>query len=126
MGKTEIVHFAQNVLGCGCDNSVFDSIDTEENVELDCGVSLKRRIVIGNRLLIYIGEENLIKPADLGKVFKDGVTERNGRGYNRLRVVILTPDAGKLFAAYNDVFINLTERDEKTHLHIISEKDANI
>lgn len=124
MGRPEIVHFAKDILGCGCDNSVFNSIESKENFVLDCGIELKNRIVIGERLLIYIANAEDLKPEDLGKVIIEGITERNSMGYNRLRLAVVTPDAEKLSPAYLNGFGRLKEKDEKTHLHVVTDKDA--
>ena len=70
MGKSEIVYFAQNILGCGCDNSVFNSIDVTGQCDLDCGIRLRKKIVIGNRLLIYIADADEVKPGDIRKVIQ--------------------------------------------------------
>lgn len=124
MGKSEIVYFAKNVLGCGCDNSVFDSIDLTENLVLASGIKLRKKIVIGKRLLIYIADADELKPEDLGKVITEGIAERNNMGYNRLRLAIVTSNVEGLSASYYTVFGCLTDKDEKTHMHIVTNEDA--
>ena len=124
VGKPEIVYFTQNILGCGCDKSVFESIDVTEDFVLTCGIKLRKKIVIGKRLLIYIADAGELKPEDLGKVINVGIAERNNMKYNRLRLAIVTSDAEGLSASYLTVFGCLTEKDEKTHIHIVSDEDA--
>lgn len=124
VGKTAIVNFAVHVLGCGCDNSVFDSIQNEDNCILDCGVKLRKKIVIGNRLLIYIADASEFRPEDVKSVISEGVNERNSKEYNRLRLAIVTPDVSELAPVYLAEFGALPAKDERTHIHVISEEDA--
>lgn len=124
MEKTGIVNFAMHVLGCGCDNSVFDSIEKEDHSILNCGVKLRKKIVIGKRLLIYIADADDIRPVDIKKVITEGVAERNIMGYNRLRLAIVTPYVSDLAAAYLCEFGCLHGKDDRTHIHIVSDEDA--
>jgi len=124
MGKAEIVNFAVHILGCGCDKSVFDSIEKEENIILNCGIRLRKKIVIGKRLLIYIADADKLRPEDIMNVIKEGVSERNRMGYNRLRLAIITPDANGISSSYLSEFGILMEKDDKTNIHIVSEDNA--
>jgi len=124
MEYEDIKRFAIDVLGCGCDNSVFNRIDHNRNYRLPSGITLSSRILIGARLLIYIIDRDFASPADLKSVVLDGLEERNSRGYNRLRVVVTTAstdtDAPKYIKTFNDIPV----RDEKTHLHVISRGES--
>ena len=51
-----IKRFVQEMLGCGCPEEVFRSIEAQRNVRLNSFIVLSARIVIGNRLLIYVTE----------------------------------------------------------------------
>ena len=124
MERTGIVHFAKHVLGCGCDNSVFDSIEKEEHSILDCGVKLRKKIVIGKRLLIYIADADDIRPADIANVISEGVAERDNMGYNRLRLAIITTRASNPAGEYLCEFGFLQGKDDRTHIHIVSDEDA--
>ncbi len=124
MRNTAIVNFAIHVLGCGCDNSVFDSIEKEDNSILNCGVKLKKKIVIGHRLLIYIADADDFRPEDIRNVIAEGINERNVMGYNRLRLAIVTPRVSELAPTYLGEFGCLTEKDDKTHIHIVSDDDG--
>ncbi len=124
MENTAIVNFAMQVLGCGCDNSVFDLIEKEERSILDCGVKLKKKIVIGRRLLIYIVEADEIRPEDLPSVVNEGINERNIMGYNRLRLAIITSKVSELAPVYLAGFGSLEKKDDRTHIHIVSHEDG--
>lgn len=124
MEKSVIVNFAVHVLGCGCDNSVFDSIEKEDNTVLDCGVKLRKKIVIGRRLLIYIADSGDIRPEDVQAVISEGVAERDNMGYNRLRLAIVTPPGSNLASSYLCEFGFLPGKDDRTHIHIVSDEDS--
>lgn len=124
MGKAEIVNFAVNVLGCGCHNSVFDSIDETENFTLKCGVRLRKKIVIGKRLLIFIADTSEAKPEDIGGMVEEGISERDSNGYNRLRLAIVINGTKSDGSLYLREFGNLNVKDDRTHIHIVSGEDA--
>ncbi len=124
MEKTGIVNFAVHVLGCGCDNSVFDSIEKTDNAILNCGVKIRKKIVIGRRLLIYIADACDIRSSDVQAVVLEGVAERDSMGYNRLRLAIVTPHVSDLAAGYLCEFGCMQGKDERVHIHIVSDEDA--
>jgi len=124
MEKTGIVNFAVHVLGCGCDNSLFDSIYKEDHCILNCGVKLRKKIVIGKRLLIYIADADDIRPEDIKNVISEGIAERNSMKYNRLRLAIVTPKVSEIAASYLSEFGCMSGKDDKTHIHIVSDEDA--
>lgn len=124
MDRERIKNFTLDVLGCGCDQSVFNSIETEESVNLACGVILSRKIIIGRRLMIYIVPAENCAAGRVADVIRDGLDEREKCGYNRLRLVIVSPDTDGISAAYNDAFVKTVLRDEKCHIHVVSPEDA--
>jgi hypothetical protein len=119
MEKTGIVNFAMHVLGCGCDNSVFDSIEKEDHCILNCGVKLRKKIIIGKRLLIYIADADDIRPEDIKNVIGEGIAERNS-----MRYAIVTSRVSELAASYLSEFGCMPGKDDKTHIHIVSDEDA--
>lgn len=124
MDKAGIVYFAKHVLGCGCDNNVFNSIQKEENSILDCGVKLKSKIVIGERLMIYVAESNELRPEDIRNVITEGISERERKGYNRLRLAVVMPDTNGNASAYLGEFGSMTGKDDRTHIHIVSDNES--
>ncbi len=125
MEKTGIVYFAKHVLGCGCDNSVFNSIEQEDHSILDCGVKLKNKIVIGERLMIYVADSNELRPDDVRNVITEGMNERDRKGYNRLRLAVVMPDVNGNASAYLGEFGCMPGKDDRTHIHIVSEDVMN-
>lgn len=124
MENEVIKRFAIDVLGCGCDDSVFNSIEQNRSYRLPSGITLSSRILIGGKLLIYIADNNTVSPADLKAVVRDGLEERNSSGYNRLRVVIKTESPETDASRYSKSFNDITVRDDKTHLHVLSRSES--
>lgn len=124
MDNEMIKKFAIDVLGCGCDNSVFDRIEQSRSFRLPSGITLSSRILIGNRLLIYIIDRDSMSPSDIKAIVRDGLEERNSSGYNRLRVVVTTDNVDEDTRRYTKVFADIQGRDEKTHLHILSRSES--
>ncbi|HPR36595.1 MAG TPA: hypothetical protein PLT13_03275 [Spirochaetota bacterium] len=120
MENEVIKRFAVDVLGCGCEDSVFSRIEQSRSFRLPSGITLASRILIGGRLLIYIADSNTVSPADLKSVVRDGLEERNSGGYNRLRVVIKTESPEEAHPRYLKSFNDISARDDKTHLHVLS------
>lgn len=117
----EIKNFVQATLGCVCPEEVFDQIECQDG----SGALWRKKINVGNRLLIYIvtantesGIREIIEHA-LGQ----GVEERNARGLNRFRLVLVSHDPGELKHSAEQAFRHAQYADGKTHLHIVSERD---
>ena len=121
-----IKHFAQNVLGCGCPEKVFEYIDCQTDININ-DITLKRKINIGNTLLIYITEMN--SPEFLEEVMADliskGKQERDDKGFNRLRIVLSSEKPDEI-ADKARTFFNKVNTDEKIHLHILSYSDLSL
>ena len=117
--KDMIKFFAQNTLGCGCPEEVFQHITCESNILRD-SVNIPYKITIGNRLLIYVFaidtpdslKDLLPKLADIGK------RERDNSGFNRFRLVLAADNHDSLRQTGEQLF-NALEKDEKIHLHIL-------
>jgi len=124
--NARIKSFVQEILGCGCPEEVFDSINYTHNVLLSNRMMLHSAITIGNRLLIYIVEANVnsVVEKNLAFLVTTGKNERDSRGLNRVRLVIVSDE--KLDRQLmQSQFDGLKGMDEKIHLHFIS-KDENI
>jgi hypothetical protein len=120
-----IRHFIQSTLGCNCPEEVSRSIDVRRNVRLSSFIVLDSAIIIGNRLLVYIVEagtagcieEHLPILVDAGK------KERDEKGLNRFRLVLVADEPDEVRQAAEGQFEELRGNDEKIHLHVISRKD---
>ena len=53
-----------------------------------------------------------------------GVEERDGRGLNRFRLVLVTSRPDVMRSSVERAFESSGYSDEKTHLHIVSETDV--
>jgi hypothetical protein len=125
VSNTKIKTFAKQTLGCQCPEEVFDVIDCQRDIELSNQILLTNKINIGNRLLIYIVETddiNFIKN-NLQIIFQFGIKERDSKAFNRVRFVIATNKFEEIKLIAENIFKNLTDKDDKIHLHLISKNE---
>lgn len=127
MGQKEhIKTFVQKTLGCGCPEEVFTYIDCCSNILLN-NIRLRNKINIGNRLLIVIVEVN--DPDSLRETLKSlvdaGIKERDGVGFNRVRIVLAADNPCTFKQRACDIFASL-ENDERVHLHIIHKDEMEL
>jgi len=127
MDNQKIKRFVQESLGCGCPEEVFRSIDSKRDVELGDGVIVHSAITIGNRLLIYLVYGNQdFDEKHLALLVSAGKKERNARGLNRFRLVIVMDGFPKNGDAIRQTFGELQGSDEHIHLHVISSNDRHL
>jgi hypothetical protein len=115
MKRDDVKKFVRETLGCRCPEDVFRYVEVESNVRLTEDIVLNRRINVGNRLLIYIVDgsdefvkDNLLTLVDYGK------KERDTKGFNRFRLVIITDKAWE-----RNQKLDLMEKDERVHIHLV-------
>ena len=120
-----IKRFVRQVLGCECPEEVFKHIESTSGLPLDSGIILRRRLNIGNRLLIYVvmAENGTFVREALPELVKTGMAERDGKGFNRFRLVLASDDRKGIEDIAERTFNSLLLRDEKVHLHVV-EKNA--
>ncbi len=113
--------FVRDTLDCTCPDEVFEHVETRENVILG-KVVLKRRIDVGNRLLIYVLESDDPRfiAQHLPEVFVRGRDERDRYGFNRLRVVVAADKPQWVAAAAQGIYQRAREKDERIHLHLVN------
>jgi hypothetical protein len=118
----EIKRFVQETLGCSCPDEVFNKIDYQKEGDSISG----RKITVGDRLLIYIitmdGKFNIQGVID--SALRQGVEERDKKGLNRFRLVLVASCPGELRSSAEHAFDSSAYTDAKTHLHIVSESDV--
>ena len=119
---TGIRRFVQKTLGCSCPEEVFGKIDYQE----ECDDISGSKVNVGDRLLIYIitvdagsSIEAVINPA-----MERGVEERDKRGFNRFRLVLVVSSPDELRGPAEQAFIDSGYKNEKTHLHVLNESDV--
>lgn len=119
-----IIKFVRHTLGCMCPDEIFDQIECQDsNSRTDTHT---QSITLGVRLLIYIWETNdpsLIE-AKLRAMLVSGKNERDRRGLNRFRAVIATDDVDRISSTAQRLFRDLSDKDEKVHLHVVEMHDV--
>lgn len=107
-------------LGCTCPAEVFEYVE-DRLVALPGLAEPARRFAIGGRLLVY-----LIAVTDAAQALAQlplwlaaGRAERDAAAMNRLRLVLITADPEAICQALQSAFAALSERDERTHLHVL-------
>ena len=119
----EIKRFVQETLGCSCPEEVFNKIDYRKE---SVGIS-GREVNVGDRLLIYIitmdGKSNI--QGVINSALEQGIEEREKKGFNRFRLVIVASHPDELRSTADHAFDSSGYTDEKTHLHIVNESDVD-
>ena len=116
-----IEQFVKQVLGCSCPDEVFEHIDYRETVG---DANALKAITVGNRLLVYLVDLDRASSAEhlVAAVLHDGVAERNSRGLNRFRLVLITADPVEKRHTAQASFEASPLCDDKTHLHLVDTK----
>lgn len=116
--------FTRNILGCDCPEKVFNKIVCEDNVKINSELTISHKINIGDKLLIYILTLNQTNKlgSELPKLIDAGEKERNDRGFNRFRLVLVSENPDIIKDDVQKLFEKLG-KDEKIHLHIINRND---
>jgi len=120
--------FVQNTLGCACPEDVFETIEYRQEPGDPCEAKIwDKRINVGNRLLIYIVniDEEPSLADNIQSVLAAGVSERNSKGFNRFRLVLVSPDCDATRHSAEKIFNESAHHDEKTHLHIVDENEVS-
>ena len=123
LASDKIEHFAKQVLGCSCPHEMFDDVDYRLVVG---NAGPLRKIIVGDRLLIYIVDFDRAPSAAclIKEALCEGVVERNERGLDRFRLVLLTADPDVSDDAWQAMVRALPQCDDRVHLHMIDVKDA--
>jgi hypothetical protein len=115
-----IEQFIRETLGCQCPDEVFGSISLDHPGAAD-GAIPYTRLIVGNRLLIYILDAASSRVADgaLADLVARGCRERIEHRYNRFRLVIARDEPDSVAAGTRHVFERATGQDEHAHLHCV-------
>ncbi len=120
--RSRLRSFIRATLGCGCPDEVLRRIDcthTTPTHELDAGLS---RIDVGGQLLVYVLHVTTNPhqvAAALPGVIAAGLVERDGGGFNRLRVVVAADDPAALRPIAERAFSESAPVDDRLHLHVV-------
>jgi hypothetical protein len=125
--REAIKFFAQQTLGCGCPEEVFEHMDCQFNIKLNHEIILRNKIKIGNRLLIYVLEVNNAGPIKtiLPFLVAAGKTERDNLKFNRFRLVLITDKLDEVKGTAEPIFDSIS-KDEKVHLHVVHKETVPI
>lgn len=115
-----IEHFVRATLGCQCPDEVFRSVSIGQLRTADGAIGYTR-LLVGNRLLIYLLDAASVSVADgeLADLVARGCRERNERGYNRFRLVIACDEPASESTAVQHAFDDASGNDERAHLHCL-------
>jgi hypothetical protein len=124
----KIKTFVRETLGCVCTDEVFKYIRHQDNFQLIDNLLLKNKINIGNRLLIYIVEIDDVKGVieKVSTLIHIGKTERDKKGFNRFRLVIMTNNSDTIKQRIEKTFPTLNGVAEKAHLHVIHKSEYKL
>jgi len=125
MRNENIKVFVRQTLGCECPEKVFEHIDCQHDIKLNNDILLSYKINIGNRLLIYIieaNDSNFVK-SNLSTLVYVGKNERDKKGFNRFRLVIVSDKTNEIKQVAHTMFEVLEDKDEKVHLHIVNKNE---
>jgi hypothetical protein len=119
--RAEVERFVRADLGCKCPDDVFDSIAIERDATPGV-TSPCIRLVVGNRLLIYVLEaaSGSAAPDDVAGLATRGPAERDARGFNRFRLVVASERPAELRARADESFARIAGHDDRAHLHVIA------
>jgi hypothetical protein len=119
---TAIKRFVQTTLGCACPDEVFAVVEYHVNTLISPDLPYSFKLLVGQRLLIYVlrgvtpqGIKSL-----LPIMFTKGRQERDEKGLNRFRAVIMTDRVDELEPDATELFKTLSDRDDKLHLHVLA------
>lgn len=118
--REAVRQFVRETLGCECEESVFDSI---ESAQAQCdGGQEGLRLVIGDRLLVRtvgpirageVGEQ-------LGRWISAAVADRNAHRLHRVRIVLVTDDVLGVDRALDAALAELDLPDGRIHAHVVT------
>jgi hypothetical protein len=120
--RDEITRFVRGTLGCGCPDAVFDSIAIEPVAPTADGPPVLQ-LLIGSRLLIQL----VVPPHDataavwVERLAAAGRAARDRHGYNRFRLVVVTPPDQELPTDLAERFGPTAGTDERAHLHLVAQ-----
>jgi hypothetical protein len=117
----EITRFVRGTLGCQCPDDVFESIVIGRERTPD-NSALFTRLLVGNRLLVYIHETQPAKAtaAAVSKLATQGRTERDAKQYHRYRLVIVSAHPTEVLDDASTSFTSAAGDDNRAHLHVLA------
>ena len=108
-------HFIRSTLGCKCPDEVFQSVAIDR---ADSHI----RLMIGNRLLIYVLEIAPGRTAAkaVSRLTEQGLADRNAEHLNRFRLVVASAQPTLILADAKASFAGAAGADDRAHLHVLA------
>jgi hypothetical protein len=119
--RAAIRAFVQGRLGCGCPESVFESVTLTRSAVFSEEQPYDLRLAVGGRLLVYVVRVAAVAdPAAAAQgMAAAGRRERDAGGFNRFRAVLVTDAAEDLPVAALQAFARAAGDDARCHLHVV-------
>jgi len=118
--RQEIERFVRGALGCRCPEGVFRQVELESATEPG-GTGLMTRLVIGHKLLIYVAV--LATPSQMARqltaLARRGRRERDERGLNRFRLVLVSYGGAATEAGVREALDAMLEGDDRAQVHVV-------
>jgi hypothetical protein len=118
----KIKAFVQEVLGCGCSEDVFRTIE-------ETGSEYKgerySRINVGNRLLVYLfrTDDRCFIIDEMGQILQTGLEDRDQKGFNRFRLVYAVERPAEARGMVEKAF-DTHKTDDRTHVHVVDRSNV--
>lgn len=119
--RHSIERFVRTTLGCKCPDEVFESIIIGRERTPDNSAPFTR-LLVGNRLLIYIHETQPAKAttAAVSKLATQGLSERDAKQYHRFRLVVASAHPTQVLDDASTSFASVVGDDQRAHLHVLA------
>lgn len=119
--RSAVRAFVQGRLGCGCPDSVFESVALTRSERFSDAQPYDLRLAVGGRLLVYVVRvAGLADPAAAARrMATAGRRERDAGGFNRFRAVLVAEAAEELPAPVLRAFGEAAGGDARCHLHVV-------
>lgn len=111
-----VIRFVRDTLGCGCPDEIVARTAVEETEDGEKGLD------VGGRLLVRIlGSDDLnVLIAEFPETVERLRSERDRRGFQRLRMVVVHPEAEILAQVLSQMLPVLAVADDLVHLHAVT------
>ena len=111
----ELVCFVRDVLGCGCPDDIVDRTVVDRSRRGEPGLDVGGRLLV--RVLPVTDPDRLV--TSLPGIVARLRGERDRRGFNRVRLVVVSADHDALESVLRARLQALVETDDRVHIHVV-------
>lgn len=111
-----LIRFVRDVLGCGCPDDVVDRTVVDRSPCGESGLDVGGRLLV--RILPVTDPDRLV--ASLPEIVGRMRDERDRRGFNRVRLVIVSRRGDTLQSDLRARLETLDGSDDRTHIHVVA------